>query len=141
MPARILTRARIVACAAALATVVGVLASCGAPPVERLTTSTPTFTVALTVDPPVVGDTVAIVEVADLTGGAPVENAAVTLVPVMTHMGHISEPVTAGPDGSPGRYRVTGELFFMDGVWDLDVQINSPTGRETARFRVLASNR
>lgn len=131
-------RPALMAAAAGLLTVVAGCA--GAPQAQTFTTATPGYAVALTLDRPTVGDTLAVVQVSDPAAGGPVDADQVTIAPVMTQMGHSTPVVTAEPSTETGRYEVTGPLFFMDGVWDVEVRVEGPAGAETARFRVLISN-
>jgi hypothetical protein len=54
---------------------------------------------------------------------------AVRISTVMPDMGHATPELTAQPAG-PGRFRASGELFFMAGGWELAVDVSGPRGTE-----------
>lgn len=72
--------------------------------------------------PPIRGTNTWIVRVTD-GAGAPVSNAALSVVPFMPDHGHgtsVKPTITAEADG---RYRITNVYFFMPGVWRVTVGV------------------
>ena len=53
----------------------------------------------------------------------------VTLAAVMPDMGHALPPVGTVAAG-PGRFVATGDVFVMDGVWELSISLSGDQGTE-----------
>jgi hypothetical protein len=61
----------------------------------------------------------------------PADVAAVSLSATMPQMGHMT-PETVAEQQQPGRFRATGELFPMAGLWELTVRAD----REVVTFEI-----
>ncbi|MCG5215605.1 hypothetical protein [Streptosporangium sp. KLBMP 9127] len=62
----------------------------------------------------------------------------VTLSAVMPDMGHaLPEVVTREPD--PGRFLAEGDLFPMNGVWELSIRLTGPAGEEVLTVNTLVT--
>ena len=119
----------LVALGAVLAT-----SGCGSTAEAALTARTARYVVRLTLDRAALGEREALVEIRD-GEDRPVTAAEVTIVSVMTAMGHAMPAVRAAPEpAAPGRYRARGRLFEMAGGWEVDVFIRVAGRSETARF-------
>jgi hypothetical protein len=60
--------------------------------------------------------------------------AAVSLSATMPQMGHMTPEIVAKQE-QPGRFRVTGELFPMAGMWELTVRAD----REVVTFELTVN--
>jgi hypothetical protein len=78
--------------------------------------------VRVTIEPPRTGRIRATVDLTD-RDGRPATPREVVLEAVMPRMGHLSSELPTARE-KPGRFRATGELFPMVGVWELTVRID-----------------
>lgn len=109
------------------------LGGCGQASDTTLEARTPSYVVQLTVDVSARDTERAVIEVRD-QAGQPVVADAVTVVPVMSAMGHSQPPTTVADATELGHYRLEGDVFTMAGAWEIDVVIEVGTRIELARF-------
>ncbi|MBB6552347.1 hypothetical protein [Nonomuraea rubra] len=67
------------------------------------------------------------------------EAEAVVVTATMPQMGHITPEATARRL-APGRFRAAGELFTMDGVWEVSVRVSGAAGEEVIPLTVLVTS-
>ncbi|UBU16337.1 FixH family protein [Nonomuraea gerenzanensis] len=67
------------------------------------------------------------------------EAETVTLAAVMPAMGHALPPVTAVPAGA-GRFVAAGDVFSMNGVWELSITLSGARGREVINLSTVVTS-
>ncbi|GLW10855.1 hypothetical protein Misp01_59830 [Microtetraspora sp. NBRC 13810] len=122
--------ATLVTAAAALFVVGG---STAARPVSLTTTGT-RYTATVLIADPAPGQ--ATVEIEVSRGDAD----SVSLSAVMAEMGHATPEISA-TEREPGRFVAVGELFPMNGVWELSIRLDGPAGEEQLTAKTLIALR
>ncbi|GAA2209102.1 hypothetical protein GCM10009850_045600 [Nonomuraea monospora] len=64
---------------------------------------------------------------------------AVVVTATMPQMGHVT-PEAAARRLAPGRFRADGDLFTMDGVWEVSVRVSGTAGEEVIPLTVLVAS-
>lgn len=86
--------------------------------------------------PPARNDNAWNVQVNALAGGAPVEDAAITVTPFMPAHGHgAGKNVLVEPGAEAGRYELSPINLWMPGVWETTVNVVSPAGNDKVVFK------
>ncbi|MEU6780360.1 hypothetical protein ABZ912_14245 [Nonomuraea angiospora] len=67
------------------------------------------------------------------------EADTVTVAAVMTTMGHALPEVTARK-AAPGHFVAEGDLFLMNGAWELSVRLAGRSGEETLTLNALITD-
>ncbi|MCP2359001.1 hypothetical protein HD597_006021 [Nonomuraea thailandensis] len=67
------------------------------------------------------------------------EADAVVVMATMPQMGHVT-PEEAARRLAPGRFRADGDLFTMDGVWEVSVRVSGAAGEEVIPLTVLVTS-
>ncbi len=90
---------------------------------------------------PVVGTNAVLLAIADARSNAPIDGAAVEVIPWMTMHGHGSPKIPAVKPLGSGRYRVDNIFYTMEGDWDLMVNIQHKGTSDTATLTITGVTR
>jgi hypothetical protein len=85
---------------------------------------------------PVVGSNMVMLTIRDASSGAPVEGAAVKVVPWMSMHGHGSPKETRVKEKGNGAYEVDDLYYSMEGPWDLLITIQKGNIEDAASVAI-----
>ncbi len=107
------------------------------------TTDGKLFKIELQPEPsePIVGTNAVLLAITDARSNAPVDGAAIEVIPWMTMHGHGSPKKPAVKPLGSGRYKVENIFYTMEGDWDLMVNIQHKGASDTATFTVTGVTR
>ncbi len=102
------------------------------------TTDSKLFKIELRPEPsePVVGTNAVLLAITDARSNAPVDGAAIEVIPWMTMHGHGSPKKPAVKPLGSGRYKVENIFYTMEGDWDLMVNIAYKGASDTVTFSI-----